>query len=48
MTEWLAGLRREHTTGALTDEDARDNPFEQFRTWLGDAHAAGIVCSPTR
>jgi pyridoxamine 5'-phosphate oxidase len=43
MTEWLAGLRREHTTGALADEDAHPNPFQQFRSWLGDAHAAGIM-----
>ena len=34
MTEWLAGLRREHTTGAFADEDAHPDPFEQFRTWL--------------
>lgn len=43
MTEWLAGLRREHTTGTLNDDDAHDDPFEQFRTWLGEAHAAGIM-----
>jgi len=43
MTEWLAGLRREHTTGAFTDADAHPDPFEQFRAWLGDAHAAGIL-----
>ena len=43
MTEWLAGLRREHTTGAFTEEDAHPDPFEQFRAWLGDAHAAGIT-----
>ena len=43
MTEWLAGLRREHTTGALADENARENPFEQFRVWLSDAHASGIL-----
>ena len=42
MTDWLAGLRREHTTGALADADAHQNPFEQFRLWLGDAHSAGI------
>lgn len=42
MTEWLAGLRREHTTGALADDHAHPDPFEQFRLWLGDAHAAGI------
>ena len=34
MTEWLAGLRREHTTGAFADEDAHPDPFEQFRLWL--------------
>jgi len=43
MTEWLAGLRREHTTGALADADAHPDPFEQFRAWLGDAHAAGVM-----
>jgi pyridoxamine 5'-phosphate oxidase len=43
MTEWLAGLRREHTTGAFSDADALADPFEQFRTWLGEAHAAGIL-----
>ena len=43
MTEWLAGLRREHTTGAFADEDAHPNPFEQFRLWLSDAHAAGSL-----
>ena len=42
MTEWLAGLRREHTTGALADADAHSDPYEQFRLWLGDAHSAGI------
>ncbi len=42
MTEWLAGLRREHTTGALADADAHPDPYEQFRLWLGDAHSAGI------
>lgn len=43
MTEWLAGLRREHTAGTFTDEDAHPDPFEQFRMWLGDAQAAGIT-----
>jgi len=43
MTEWLAGLRREHTTGAFADEDAHPDPFEQFRLWLGEAHASGIL-----
>ena len=43
MTEWLAGLRHEHTTGALADADAHPDPFEQFRAWLGDAHAAGVM-----
>src|SRR6478609_6287597 len=43
MTEWLAGLRREHTTGAFGVEDAHPDPFEQFRLWLGDAHAAGLL-----
>lgn len=43
MTEWLAGLRREHTTGAFADEDAHPDPFEQFRLWLSDAHAAGSL-----
>jgi len=43
MTEWLAGLRREHTTGAFADGDALPDPFEQFRLWLGEAHAAGIL-----
>ena len=43
MTEWLAGLRREHTTGAFADEDAHPDPFEQFRLWLGEAHASGLL-----
>ena len=43
MTEWLAGLRREHTTGAFADEDAQPDPFEQFRLWLGEAHASGVL-----
>jgi len=43
MTEWLAGLRREHTSGAFADEDAHPDPFEQFRLWLSDAHAAGVL-----
>lgn len=43
MTDWLAGLRREHITGTFTDDDANPDPFEQFRHWLGDAHAAGIM-----
>jgi len=43
MTQWLAGLRREHATGAFTEADAHPDPFEQFRAWLGDAHAAGIM-----
>lgn len=42
MTEWLAGLRREHTSGVLADADARPDPFEQFQLWLGDALSAGI------
>lgn len=29
--------------GTFTEEDAHPNPFEQFRAWLGDAHAAGIT-----
>src|SRR3954465_2865419 len=43
MTDWLAGLRREHTTGAFADADANPDPFEQFRLWLSDAHSAGIL-----
>ena len=43
MTEWLAGLRREHTTGAFADEDANPDPFEQFRLWLSDAHSSGVL-----
>ena len=43
MTDWLAGLRREHTTGAFSEEEAHPDPFEQFRVWLGDAQAAGIM-----
>jgi pyridoxamine 5'-phosphate oxidase len=43
MSDWLAGLRREHTTGAFADADANPDPFEQFRAWLGDAHAAGVL-----
>jgi pyridoxamine 5'-phosphate oxidase len=43
MTDWLAGLRREHTTGAFSEEEAHPDPFEQFRAWLGDAQAAGIM-----
>jgi len=43
MTEWLAGLRREHTSGAFADEDAHPDPFEQFRLWLGDAHGSGVL-----
>lgn len=42
MTEWLAGLRREHVSGALDEAVAHHDPFEQFRIWLGEAHAAGI------
>jgi pyridoxamine 5'-phosphate oxidase len=40
MTERLADIRREHTTGAFTDADAHADPFQQFRTWLGDALAS--------
>ena len=43
MTDWLAGLRREHVTGTLSDADANPDPFEQFRAWLGEAHAAGML-----
>ena len=43
MTDWLAGLRREHVTGTLSDADANPDPFEQFRDWLGAAHAAGML-----
>jgi len=43
MTDWLSGLRREHTTGVLADDDAHPDPFEQFRIWLGEAHAAGLL-----
>lgn len=42
MTDWLAGLRREHTNREFTDADALSDPFEQLRLWLGDAHAAGM------
>lgn len=42
MTEWLAALRREHTGMTLADGDAHPDPFEQFRLWLADAHAARI------
>jgi pyridoxamine 5'-phosphate oxidase len=43
MPDWLAALRREHTTGALTDEAALADPLEQFRVWLGEAHAIGTL-----
>ena len=43
MTEWLTGLRREHTAGTFADADANPDPFEQFRAWLGEAHAAGVA-----
>ena len=43
MTDWLAALRREHVTGTLRDADANPDPFEQFRAWLGEAHAAGML-----
>ncbi|HUR32939.1 MAG TPA: pyridoxamine 5'-phosphate oxidase [Vicinamibacterales bacterium] len=43
MTDWLAGLRREHTTGMLADADALPDPFEQFRVWLDDARSAGVL-----
>ena len=36
-------MRREHTTGSFADEDANPDPFEQFRAWLGEAHAAGLM-----
>jgi pyridoxamine 5'-phosphate oxidase len=42
MTEWLAALRREQAHMSLADADALPDPFEQFRVWLGEAHAAGI------
>ena len=42
MTEWLAALRREQAHMSLADADALSDPFEQFRVWLGEAHAAGI------
>lgn len=42
MTEWLAGLRRDYAAGSLSEHVAHHDPFEQFRTWLGEAHAAGI------
>jgi len=43
MTDWLAGLRREHVSGALTDAGVDADPFEQFRTWLGEAHVSGLL-----
>ena len=43
MTDWLAGLRREHTHREFTDGDALPDPFEQLRVWLGDAHASGML-----
>jgi pyridoxamine 5'-phosphate oxidase len=43
MTEWLAGLRREHTGAALTEEGSHPDPFEQFRLWLGDAYTSGVL-----
>lgn len=43
MTEWLAGLRREHTTGAFADADALPDPFDQFGAWLEAAQGSGIL-----
>jgi pyridoxamine 5'-phosphate oxidase len=43
MTEWLADLRRDHASGALTDADAVADPFEQFRLWIDAAQAAGTL-----
>lgn len=42
MTDWLAGLRRDHANREFTDADAHSDPFEQLRVWLGEAHAAGM------
>jgi pyridoxamine 5'-phosphate oxidase len=43
MTDWLAAMRREHTSGTLTDDEARPDPFEQFRAWLHDANTSGVL-----
>jgi pyridoxamine 5'-phosphate oxidase len=43
MTNWLAGLRREHTSGELLEAEANPDPFAQFARWLADAHASTIL-----
>ena len=43
MTQWLAGLRREGDIHALAETDTHADPFEQFRQWLGEAHASGLL-----
>ena len=39
----LSGWRKEYLTGTLDREDLNQDPFEQLKIWLQDAHKAGII-----
>lgn len=39
----IADLRREYTTGGLSEQDAGDDPFALFRQWLAVAIAADVL-----
>jgi pyridoxamine 5'-phosphate oxidase len=38
----LAEMRREYSTGGLSEAEAGDDPLALFRTWLDEALAAGL------
>lgn len=42
MSDWLADLRPGHGNRRLIEEHADADPLRQFRTWLDQAHEAGI------
>ena len=42
MTMEIEDFRREYLSGGLQREDLRDDPIEQFETWLAQAVAGGI------
>ncbi len=39
----IENLRREYTEGGLRRDDLRDDPFEQFDLWFGQACKAGVL-----
>ena len=39
----IADMRREYTLAGLREEDAADDPFEQFATWFDEAMDAQVI-----